>query len=349
MSRILITGITGQDGAYLAKFLLDKKHEVFGIYRRISTPNFWRLQHLDVYDKVNLIPANLIDIFSIQGALEISQPNEVYHLAAQSFVGTSFEQPIDAGETTGLGVTRMLESIRRFDPKIKFYQASTSELFGSGNGIKSEETPFCPSSPYATSKLYGHWVTRNYREGYGLFACNGILFNHESALRGLEFVTRKITNAVAKISLKLEDKLVLGNLEAQRDWGYAPEYVECMWKMLQQDQPDDYVIATGETHSVKEFVKLAFDCVGLNWERFVVTDKKFQRPLDVDYLRGDYSKAKKVLGWEPRVRFAELVKMMVEADLDRWSKWQKGERFPWDALNYPNEDRIIPRTLRLDR
>lgn len=347
--RALITGVTGQDGAYLTRFLLSKGYEVFGTYRRLSTPNFWRLQHLGVYDKINLIPADLVDLFSIQGALKTSNPDEVYHLAAQSFVGASFEQPINAGEITGLGVTRVLESIREFNPRIKFYQASTSELFGGAGGLKSEDTPFKPASPYATSKLYGYWTTRNYREGYSLFTCNGILFNHESPLRGLEFVTRKITNAAAKIYLKLEDKLALGNLEAQRDWGYAPEYVECMWLMLQQDKPDDYVIATGEAHSVKELAKTAFAHIGLNWKDFVVTDEKFQRPLDVNYLRGDYSKAKAVLNWEPKVRFEELVGIMVEADLSRWLKWQKGERFPWDASSYPSEDRIISKTWRLER
>lgn len=348
--KALITGITGQDGAYLAKFLLDKNYEVFGTYRRLSTPNFWRLQYLGIYDQVSLIPADLIDAPSIQGALEVANPDEVYHLAAQSFVGTSFEQPISAGEITGLGVTRVLESIRRFDSKIKFYQASTSELFGgSAAGLMSEDTPFSPSSPYATSKLYGYWVTRNYREGYDLFACNGILFNHESPTRGLEFVTRKITNAVAKIYLKLEDKLILGNLEAQRDWGYAPEYVECMWLMLQHDKPDDYVAATNEVHSVREFAESAFAHIGLDWKDFVISSGKFQRPLDVNYLRGDYSKAKTVLGWEPKVKFEKLVSIMVEADLGRWLRWQKGESFPWDASNYPSEDSIISRSWKLDR
>jgi GDPmannose 4,6-dehydratase len=241
----LITGITGQDGAYLAEFLLGKGYRVVGIFRRVSTPNFWRLYSLDVFNEVELIPADLIDHASLAQAIKVSEPDEVYHLAAQSFVGSSFDQPISTAEVTGLGVTRVLEVIRELNPKIKFYQASTSELFGNGNSkSQSEDTPFRPSSPYASAKLYGYWMTRIYREGYGIFACNGILFNHESPLRGLEFVTRKITNSVARIALGLEDELRLGNLEAKRDWGYARDYVESMWLMLQQEQPDDYVVAT---------------------------------------------------------------------------------------------------------
>jgi len=350
MERALITGITGQDGAYLAQFLLNKGYQVYGTYRRISTPNFWRLQYLDIFDKVNLIPADLLDTSSIVEAVKVSQPDEIYHLAAQSFVFASFEQPVGAGEITGLGVTRILEVIREINPKIKFYQASTSELYGRGNIIpQTEKTPFQPSSPYAAAKLYGHWVTRIYREGYGIFACNGILFNHESPLRGLEFVTRKISNAVAKIALGVDNKLRLGNLEAKRDWGYAPEYVESMWLILQQDEPDDYVIATGQTHSVREFVEKAFTVVGLDWQKYIKVDERFLRPLDVDFLQGDYSKAREKLGWQPQVKFNKLAEIMVGEDLSRWKRWLKGERFPWDAPNYPSEDRILSRMLKLDR
>lgn len=346
----LITGITGQDGAYLAKFLIEKDYKVFGTYRRLSTPNFWRLQYLDIFDKVGLIPADLIDTASLTDAIKISEPNEVYHLAAQSFVGASFEQPVGAGEVTGLGVTRILEAIRELNPKVKFYQASTSELYGSGNvEAQTENTPFSPTSPYAAAKLYGYWVTRIYREGYGIFACNGILFNHESPLRGLEFVTRKISNAVAKIALGLEKELNLGNLEAKRDWGYAPDYIESMWLMLQQDEPDDYVVATNESHTVMEFAEKAFNLVGLDWQKYVKVDRRFLRPLDVNFLQGDFSKARQKLGWQPKVKFNELVEIMVKEDLDRWQRWQKGEKFSWDAPNYPNENRILSRMLKMER
>jgi len=348
--KALITGITGQDGAYLAKFLLDKGYQVFGTYRRLSTPNFWRLQYLDIFEKVNLIPADLVDAGSMIEAIEISKPDEIYHLAAQSFVGTSFEQPIGTGDMTGLGVTRVLEAIRQINPKIRFYQASTSELYGRGHSSNlTEDSPFQPSSPYAAAKLYGYWLTIIYREGYGIFACNGILFNHESPLRGLEFVTRKVSNAVAKISLGIEKVLRLGNLESKRDWGYAPDYVESMWLMLQQKEPDDYVIATSEVHNVKEFAEKAFGVVGLDWQKYVRVDKRFLRPLDVNFLQGDYSKAKKKLGWEPKVKFDKLVDLMVKEDLRRCERWQKGERFPWDAPNYPNENRIISRMYKIDR
>jgi len=344
----LITGITGQDGAYLAKFLLEKGYDVYGTYRRLSTPNFWRLQYLDIFDKISLIPADLVDAASIVEAIKISEPDEIYHLAAQSFVGASFEQPIGTGNITGLGVTRILEAIRQINPEIKFYQASTSELYGSGNSApQSENTPFHPSSPYAAAKLYGYWLTKIYSESYGLFTCNGILFNHESPIRGLEFVTRKISNAVAKISLSIENELNLGNLEAKRDWGYAPEYVESMWLMLQQKEPDDYVIATNEAHSVKEFVEKAFHVVGLDWQEYVKVDKRFIRPLDVNFLQGDYSKAKQKLNWKPKVKFDKLVEIMVKEDLNRWDRWQNGERFPWDAPNYPNEANILTRSLRV--
>jgi GDPmannose 4,6-dehydratase len=348
VKNALITGVTGQDGAYLAQLLLDKGYQVYGTYRRLSTPNFWRLQYLGVFDRVHLIPADLVDSSSIMSAINISQPAEIYHLAAQSFVGASFDQPVGAGEITALGVTRVLESIKEIDQRIKFYQASTSELYGNGNSHpQNEDTPFHPSSPYAAAKLYGYWLTNIYRQGYGMFACNGILFNHESPLRGLEFVTRKISNAAAKISLGIEKRLKLGNLDSMRDWGYAPEYVECMWLMLQEDKPDDYVISTGETHSVREFAKMAFDLVDLDWQNYVEVDDRFIRPLDVDCLQGDYSKAKRLLGWQPKVKFEELVEIMVKQDLARWQRCLKGESFPWDAPSYPSEARILTRALRV--
>lgn len=344
----LITGITGQDGAYLSKFLLDKGYKVYGTYRRLSTPNFWRLQHLGVFEKISLIPADLVDASSITEAIKISSPDEVYHLAAQSFVGASFEQPIGTGEITGLGVTRILEAIKQTDAGIRFYQASTSELYGDGCSSSLDETcAFRPSSPYAAAKLYGFWLTKIYREGYNIFACNGILFNHESPLRGLEFVTRKITNTVAKITVGIEKELHLGNLKAKRDWGYAPEYVKSMWMMLQQKEPGDYVIATHESHSVEEFAKKAFDAVDLNWQDHLKVDKRFMRPLDVNYLEGDYSKAESQLGWKPTVKFKKLVKLMVDADIKRWESWQNGEIFPWDAPNYLSEANILTRALRV--
>jgi GDPmannose 4,6-dehydratase len=346
----LITGITGQDGPYLAKFLLDKGYNVFGTYRRLSTPNFWRLQYLDIFEEIKLIPADLLDSSSIVEAIKVSKPDEIYHLAAQSFVGTSFELPVGSGEITGLGVTRILEAIREINPKIRFYQASTSELYGgSSTEPQTEDTPFQAASPYAAAKLYGYWVTRIYREGYGIFACNGILFNHESPLRGLEFVTRKISNAVAKIALGLDKDLKLGNLEARRDWGYAPEYIESMWLMLQQNESDDYVIATNEAHSVEEFAEKAFSIAGLDRQKYIKVDQRFLRPLDVNFLQGDYYKAKQKLGWQPKVKFDELVQIMVKEDLSRWERWLKGEKFPWDAPNYPNENKILSRVLRLER
>jgi len=343
----LITGITGQDGPYLAKLLLEKGYEVYGLYRREVDPNFWRLEYLGILEKVKLIPGDLIDTGSLAEAIKISELDELYNLGAQSFVGASFEQPLATAEITGLGVLRTLEMIRQKNLRIKFYQASTSELFGTRNkGLLNENSPFKPASPYAAAKLFGHWVTRIYREGYKMFTVNGILFNHESPLRGLEFVTRKISNGVAKIALGLEKELKLGNLEAKRDWGYAPEYVESMWLMLQQEEPDDYVIATGETHSVKEFVEKAFKIVNLDWKKYVKVDKKFLRPLDVEYLCGDYSKAKKKLGWEPKIKFNQLVEIMVKEDLNRWQRWLRGERFSWDAPNYLGKSNILTRSLR---
>jgi GDPmannose 4,6-dehydratase len=346
--RALITGVTGQDGAYLAKFLLEKGYQVFGTFRRLSTPNFWRIQYLNIFDQISLIPVELIDTASITEAIISSKPDEIYNLAAQSFVGASFEEPIGTANVSGLAVPRILEVIRQVNPKIKFYQASTSELFGNhGQTLLNETSPFCPASPYAAAKIYGYWITRIYREGYGIFAVNGILFNHESPLRGLEFVTRKITNSVAKIVIGLENKLVLGNLTAKRDWGYSPDFVKSMWLMLQHPTAEDYVVATNESHSVEEFVQEAFEVVGLNWKKYVKTDKRFLRPLDVNLLQGNFSKAKKKLGWKPEVRFKKLVRIMVQEDLKRWQRWKKGEIFPWDALNYPNEMNLLTRAMRM--
>ncbi|WP_027718312.1 GDP-mannose 4,6-dehydratase [Desulfovirgula thermocuniculi] len=316
--KALITGITGQDGAYLAQFLLSKGYKVFGSFRRASTLNLERLDYLGIREEVELIPLDLLDLGNIIRVLEKVQPDEVYNLAAQSFVAVSFDQPVATGEVTGLGAARMLEAIRIVNPKIKFYQASSSEMFGKVQSVpQNEKTPFYPRSPYAAAKLYAHWMTVNYREAYGIFACSGILFNHESPLRGLEFVTRKITYTVARIKHGLANELRLGNLKARRDWGYAPEYVEAMWLMLQQPEPDDYVIATGETHSVQEFAQEAFACVGLDWRDYVVEDPAFYRPADVELLVGDANKAREKLGWRPRTTFKELVRLMVEADLKR--------------------------------
>jgi GDPmannose 4,6-dehydratase len=312
--RALITGITGQDGSYLAELLLEKGYEVYGMVRRASTENFERIQHLT--DRIVLVQADLLDTSSLVEALEESRPDEVYNLGAQSFVPTSWRQPVLTAEFTGVGVTRLLEALRRVNPDIRFYQASSSEMFGKVREVpQSETTPFYPRSPYGVAKAYGHFITVNYRESYGLFAVSGILFNHESPRRGLEFVTRKISDGVARIKLGLADELRLGNLDAKRDWGFAGDYVEAMWLMLQQDTPDDYVIATGETHSVRRFCEIAFGHVGLRWEDHVTIDEKFMRPAEVDLLIGDSGKAKAVLGWEPRTSFEELVTMMVDADL----------------------------------
>ncbi len=314
--RALITGITGQDGSYLAELLLDKSYEVHGMVRRASTENFERIQHLT--DKVTLVQADLLDTSSLVEALEEAQPEEVYNLGAQSFVPTSWRQPVLTAEFTAVGVTRILEAIRRVNPDIRFYQASSSEMFGKVREVpQSETTPFYPRSPYGVAKAYGHFITVNYRESYGLFAVSGILFNHESPRRGLEFVTRKISDGVARIKLGLSDELRLGNLDAKRDWGFAGDYVEAMWRMLQADEPDDYVIATGEEHSVQECVDIAFAHAGLDPKQYVKTDPKFLRPAEVDHLVGDASKARQELGWEPRVSFKELAEMMVDADLER--------------------------------
>ena len=333
MKRALITGITGQDGAYLAQFLLKKGYTVYGSYRRQSSGNFWRLHYLNISDKINFIPADVLDSTSLYRALEISNPTEIYHFAAQSFVGASFDQPIYTSDVTGFGTVRILDEILKFNKKIKFYQASSSEMFGSGKSlVQNESTPFMPSSPYAISKLYAYWQTKLYREAYGIFAVNGILFNHESPLRGLEFVTRKISNQVAKISLGISKKLELGNLLAKRDWGYAPEYVEGIWKSLQVKNPDDYVMATNESHSVKEFVEEACKVANISIKCLKI-NKKNIRPFDVNHLQGDYSKAKKKLGWKPKTKFTDLVKLMVDEDIHRWEQRLKGEYLPWDAGN----------------
>ncbi len=318
MKTALITGITGQDGPYLAELLLSKGYKVYGLVRRLSTPNMDNIKH--IYDKIEVVSGDLLDQGSLTDAIKNSKPDEVYNLAAQSFVKASWDQPVLTGEFTALGVTRMLEAIRAVNPKIKFYQASSSEMFGKVTETPQRETTrFHPRSPYGVAKVYGHYITVNYRESYGIFACSGILFNHESPRRGIEFVTRKITNAVARISLGKQDKLELGSLEPKRDWGFSGDYAEAMWLMLQQEKPDDYVIATGENHSVREFVKEAFKVIGIeDWKKYVVANKeKYMRPAEVDYLIGDASKAKKVLGWVPKTSFKELVKIMVEADLER--------------------------------
>ncbi|MBU4349326.1 GDP-mannose 4,6-dehydratase [bacterium] len=314
--RALITGITGQDGSYLAEFLLNKDYEVFGLVRRTSTVNFERIKHIQ--DKIDLISGDLLDQNSLINAIKESNPDEVYNLASQSFVPTSWKQPVFTGEATALGVARVLEAIRAVNPKIKFYQASSSEMFGKVREVpQTEKTQFYPRSPYGVAKLYGHWITINYRESYNMFCCSGILFNNESPRRGLEFVTRKVTNAAAKIRLGLSNELRLGNLDAKRDWGFAGDYVRAMWLMLQQDEPDDYVISTGRTHSVNDLVKIAFAYVNLNWEDYVVVDPKFVRPAEVELLLGDSTKALKKLGWAPETSFEELIKMMINADLER--------------------------------
>ena len=314
--KALITGITGQDGAYLAELLLQKGYEVHGMVRRSSTENFERIGHLR--ERLTLHQADLLDQLSIVNLIQTVRPREVYNLAAQSFVPTSWLQPLLTGEFTALGVTRMLEAVRLVDPEIRFYQASSSEMFGAvKEEPQNEKTPFWPRSPYGVAKVYGHWITVNYRESYGIFACSGILFNHESPKRGKEFVTRKITDAVARIKLGLQEKLRLGNLEAKRDWGFAGDYVKAMWQMLQQETPDDYVVATGRQHSVGELVEMAFGCVGMDWKKHVEIDPRLLRPAEVYTLCGDATKARTVLGWEPAVTFPELVRMMVDADLER--------------------------------
>jgi GDPmannose 4,6-dehydratase len=315
MKKALITGVTGQDGSYLAEFLLGKGYKVLGMVRRTSTVNFDRITHIQ--NNIELVQGDLLDQVSLIAILQEHHPEEVYNLAAQSFVPTSFEQPVLTGECTALGVTRVLDAIRLVDKNIRFYQASSSEMFGKVREVpQNEDTPFYPRSPYGAAKVYGHWITVNYRESYDLFACSGILFNHESPRRGLEFVTHKVTHGAAKIKLGLADELRLGNLESQRDWGYVGDYVEAMWLMLQQDEPDDYVIATGKTHSVRELCEVTFGYLGLDYRDYVVSDPKFYRPAEVDQLVGDAGKARRVLGWEPRVSFEELIHIMVDADME---------------------------------
>ena len=314
--RALVTGITGQDGSYLTELLLSKGYEVTGVVRRASTDHYERIDHLQSERRLRLVDADLLDPSSLVAALEVSQADEVYNLAAQSFVPTSFSQPVLTAEFTAVGVARLLEAVRQVRPQARFYQASSSEMFGKVTETpQTESTRFHPRSPYGVAKVYGHWITVNYREAYGMHASSGILFNHESPRRGLQFVTRKITHAVARIRAGLQDKLVLGNLEARRDWGFAGDYVEAMWLMLQQDQPDDYVIATGQTHTVQEFCEIAFGQADLDWRQHVVSDQKLHRPAEVDLLLGDASKAARKLGWRPKVDFAALVKLMTDADL----------------------------------
>ena len=315
MPTALVTGVTGQDGSYLAEFLLGRGYQVIGMVRRTSTINFDRIRH--VQDKIEIVQGDLLDQMSLIGILQEYHPQEVYNLAAQSFVPTSFTQPVLTGEFTALGVTRVLDAIRIVDPSIRFYQASSSEMFGKVAEVpQRESTPFHPRSPYGVAKVYGHWITINYRESYNLFGCSGILFNHESPRRGLEFVTHKITHGAVRIKMGLANEIRLGNLEARRDWGYAEDYVRAMWLMLQQDEPDDYVVATGETHSVQEFVEETFAYLDLDWQEHVVQDPRFYRPAEVDLLVGDASKAGRKLGWEPTVDFRQLVHLMVDADMN---------------------------------
>ncbi len=322
--RALITGVTGQDGSYLAEFLLERGYEVFGLLRRSSTTNFERLQHIQ--DRIQTIPGDLLDQNSLLEAVRKVQPDEVYNLAAQSFVPTSWNQPVLTGEFTALGVTRLLEAVRVMKPDARVYQASSSEMFGKAQEVpQNEQTPFHPRSPYGVAKVYGHWITVNYRESYGMHTCSGILFNHESPRRGLEFVTRKVAHGAARVKLGLSKEIRLGNLDARRDWGYAGDYVKAMWLMLQRDKPDDYVIATGVTHTVRDLVEVAFSHVGLPWEEHVVTDPSLMRPAEVDILRGDWSKAERELGWRPEVEFKQLVCMMVDADLEQL-EMQKHQR-----------------------
>ncbi len=317
--RALITGITGQDGSYLAELLLAEGYEVFGMTRRLSTPNHWRIEHL--LDRITLKPADLLDQLSLLRILDEVEPVEVYNLAAMSFVPASWDQPMLTGEFNSQGVTRLLDAIRRVNPKIRFYQASSSEMFGKVREVpQTELTPFYPRSPYGVSKVFAHYITVNYRESYDLFAVSGMLFNHESPRRGLEFVTRKVTDGVARIKLGLKDKLSIGNLDAHRDWGFAGDYVRAMWLMLQQDKADDYVISTGVAHSVRELIEISFARVGLDWKKHVYQDPALLRPAEVDHLLGDCSKAKRELGWTPRVDFKQLVEMMVDADLERLRK-----------------------------
>lgn len=319
--RALITGITGQDGAYLAKLLHEKGYEVYGLLARRSTDTLWRLRFLDVLDKIELIDGDMTDVSSLVRVMLKAKPDEIYNLAAQSFVYTSWYQPILTGQVTALGVTNLLEAIRQTNKDARFYQASTSEMFGLiQETVQDENTPFYPRSPYGVAKLYGHWITINYRESFDMFACSGILFNHESPVRGIEFVTRKVTDAVARIKLGKQKELRMGNIDAKRDWGYAGDYVEAMWLMLQNDKPDDFVIATGTTTTVRDMCRIAFEYVDLNYEDYVVIDEKFFRPAEVDVLLGNPAKAKKELGWQTKTNLEQLMHMMVDADLERVKK-----------------------------
>ena len=314
--RALITGVTGQDGSYLAEFLLDKGYEVYGMVRRTSTIRYERIQHIQ--DQLHILQGDMGDLASLMSAIRLARPDEIYNLAAQSFVPTSWNQPVFTGDITALGVTRLLEAVRAVNPAIRFYQASSSEMFGKVREVpQKESTPFYPRSPYGVAKVYGHWITVNYRESYDLFTCSGILFNHESPRRGLEFVTRKVTHYAARIKLGLANEIRVGNLQSQRDWGFAGDYARAMWLMLQQDEPDDYVVATGKTHSVRRLLEIAFGHVGLDWREYTVQDERFMRPAEVDLLVGDASKAREKLGWQPKVSFEDLIGMMVEADLKR--------------------------------
>jgi len=314
--KALITGITGQDGSYLAEFLLGKGYDVYGMVRRTSTVRYERIQHIQ--NQLQLVQGDMGDLSSLITTISAVEPDEVYNLAAQSFVPTSWNQPVFTGDITGLGVTRMLEALRTVNPAIRYYQASSSEMFGKVREVPQKETtPFYPRSPYGVAKVYGHWITVNYRESYDLYTCSGILFNHESPRRGMEFVTRKVTYHAAKIKLELADEIRIGNLDSKRDWGFAGDYVRAMWLMLQQDEPDDYVIATGATHSVERLLEVAFAHVGLNWRDYAVQDQRFMRPAEVDLLVGDPTKAKQALGWTPQISFEELIGMMVEADLKK--------------------------------
>jgi GDPmannose 4,6-dehydratase len=320
IKKALITGITGQDGSYLAELLLSKGYKVYGLRRRTSVPIMENIEHIQ--NEIEFIDGDLLDQGSLISAVHHSKPDEVYNIAAQSFVGTSWDQPVLTGLSTGIGVTNMLEAVRMVRPEARFYQASSSEMFGKVvETPQKETTPFYPRSPYGVAKVYGHWITINYRESFDMFACSGILFNHESPRRGLEFVTRKVTNAAAKIKLGIQQELRLGNLDAKRDWGFAGDYVKAMWLMLQQDKPEDYVISTGEMHTVQELVEIAFGHIGLDWRNHVVLDPKFMRPAEVDLLLGNSTKAKRELGWEPEVGFEQLVKMMVESDMEKSSRF----------------------------
>lgn len=313
--RALVTGVTGQDGSYMAEFLLEQDYEVLGMVRRSSTVNFQRIEHIQ--NQIDLVSGDLMDQISLINIISDYRPQEVYNLAAQSFVPTSWQQPVLTGDVTGLGVTRMLDAIRQVDPDIRYYQASSSEMFGKVREVpQNEETPFYPRSPYGVAKVYGHWITVNYRESYDMFACSGICFNHESPRRGHEFVTRKVARTAARIKRGLETELRMGNLDAQRDWGYAPDYVRGMWMMLQQDQPEDFVLATGRTHSVERLVELAFAAVDLDWHEYVVQDPRFMRPAEVDLLVGDPGKAREKMGWEATTSFEELIQIMVDAELE---------------------------------